>query len=146
VSASPADQFDQHYGPNFTYAEFCCKCDRCQIERETGTDEGEWMHTPEFRAFMFKLIKMRNLLGWPFNINSGYRCPIYNDSLYEGDGTHLEGPHTIGAADVGCAFERAYALVDLATREQMGVGPTQHGKVADRFVHVDNQGPRLWTY
>ncbi len=138
--------FANNFGPNFTYQEFRCKCDVCQAMTATGQDDGGWFLTPEFKAFMFRLIKLRNLLGWPFNINSGHRCGPYNDSLYDGDGEHLDGPHTIGAADVGCAFERAYDLIDLATANRMGVGPTQHGPVADRFVHVDNLGRRFWTY
>jgi hypothetical protein len=143
-------EFENRYGPHFTYDEFRCKCDVCRAMSETNQDDGSWHIEPEFQAFMFKLIKLRNLLGWPFSINSGYRCPDYNDQIYvargSDPGTHRAGPHTIGAADVRCSFERAYQLMDLATAENMGVGPRQHGPVANRFIHVDNQGPRIWTY
>lgn len=138
--------FERLYGPFFGYEEFLCKCDTCQ----TGDHDAAWFCTAEFKAFMEMLINMREALGFPFQINSGHRCPAYNDEIYQAlgaePGTHFDGPHTKGAADVGCAFERAYALINLATSREMGVGPTQHGPVADRFIHVDNQGPRIWTY
>lgn len=95
---------------------------------------------------MKKLMYMRAELGFPFSINSGYRCSDYNDSLYKSDLTHLHGPHTIGAADIRASFERSYQIIKLATSMDMGVGPTQHGKVDDRFIHVDNMGTRFWTY
>lgn len=134
-----SEDFANRYGPHFTWDEFKCKCGECD-------PTNMWYTEPEFAAFMFKLIKLRNILGWPFIINSGYRCPAYNDSLYDSDGTHLDGPHTLGGADVKCSFERAYQLVDYATHEKMGIGIKQHGPVAKRFLHLDNLGHRIWTY
>ncbi len=139
------DDFRYRYGPFFTYKEFKCKCDVCNGPIQVP---GDWFRTPEFMAFMRKLIDIRTRLGWPFQINSGHRCVLHPDEVKKktGPGPYMDGPHTIGAADIGCAFERAYQLNREASILNMGVGPTQHGPVADRFIHVDNQGPRIWTY
>lgn len=134
------DEFRDLYGPFFTYEEFKCKCSKCNGPIQVP---GDWFRTPEFKAFMHILIGIREELGWPMQINSGYRCPDHPEEAKKEGGP---GPHNKGAADVGCAFERAYQLIDVATTLKLGVGPVQHGAVADRFVHVDNQGPRLWTY
>ena len=138
-------QFQSLFGPYFTLDEFRCKC-RTADNRVACEAPENWWLTPEFKAFMAKLVRMRNELGFPFVINSGYRCPAYNDSLYDSDGTHRDGPHTIAAADIKVNFERMYDLVNLATEYEMGVGIDQKGDVAKRFVHVDNLGRRLWTY
>ena len=95
---------------------------------------------------MKKLQALRSVCGFPFQINSGYRCPAYNDSLYTGDGSHLDGPHTKGAVDIGCSFERAYKLQKEAFEMEFGVGVKQHGPIKGRYVHVDDQGMRSWTY
>lgn len=138
--------FKLMYGPHFTFDEFACKCGVCQHQVKNGTAFSYWFMKPEFEAFMGKLIPLRVDLGFPFFINSGYRCGPYNDSLYRGDGTHLDGPHTKGAADIAVSFERAYKLIAAAMARDMGVGPVQHGPNGQRFVHVDNLGPRFWTY
>lgn len=141
------EKFADLYGPYFSHGEFRCKCPTCMTMR---TDDTEWFTTAEFKTFMAVLVAMRGDLCFPFKINSGYRCPDYNDSLYVAKGHepggHRDGPHTIGAADIGCSFERAYRLIKLATNLDLGVGPVQTGLVAARFVHVDNLGPRFWTY
>lgn len=140
------NMFAKAYGPFFTYDEFLCKCNTCETRSKGGFDTGEWFETPEFSSFMSELIDLRIDVAFPFVINSGHRCPLYNDSLYGAEGTHLEGPHTKGAADIKVMFERAYALTRAAMARGMGVGPSQRGRPGDRFVHVDAQGPRLWTY
>lgn len=144
-----AEDFERRYGPNFTWAELRCKCDACRNDPNIEL-ESNWYSTPEFWAFMKRLKRMRDQLGFPFPVNSGYRCPAYNDQIYvdlgEEPGTHLDGPHTIGAADIKASFERAYQLVAIATDLEMGVGIDQKGDVATRYVHVDNLGPRIWTY
>ena len=61
-------------------------------------------------------------------------------------GGHLDGPHTKGAADIRVSFERAYKLNHMASELGMGIGVKQHGDVAKRFLHVDNQGDRIWSY
>jgi hypothetical protein len=144
--AAQATAFREIAGSYFTLAEFRCKCDVCQAD-ELNSD---WFQTEAFRAFMGVLGTIRSLAGFPFPVNSGHRCPAYNDQIYvdrgEEPGEHLEGPHTIGGADIGASFSNAYAITNLATRLDMGVGIHQRGDVADRYIHVDNQGPRIWTY
>ena len=141
-----AEEFEQLYGPFFTYQEFRCKCDRCSLKSTQKIDSGRWFKTPEFKSFMLVFIELRIECNFPFKINSGYRCPDYNDSLYQSDGRHLDGPHTKGAADVEASFERGYKLNKKASARDMGIGPVQKGPLAKRFLHVDNLGPRLWTY
>lgn len=121
---------------NFTSEEMVCKCGNCSLP----IDE------PEFQNFMEKLQALRSVCGFPFQINSGYRCPDYNDSLYSGDGTHLDGPHTKGAADIGVSFERSYKLQKEAFEMEFGIGVKQHGPVGGRYVHIDDQGMRNWSY
>lgn len=145
INTAILEKFRGLYGPYFTVLEFRCKCNRCQ-----EADETRWFITPEFRAFMGKLIKLRKELGFPFIINSGYRCPDYNDELYvkmgEIPGKHLDGPHTKGAADIAVHHERAYDLIDGASSMGMGLGMHQRGPYAGRYIHLDNQGKRPWTY
>lgn len=76
-------------------------------------------------------------------VNSGHRCSNYNNEI---SSTGEDGPHTRGAADIGIIFERMYLLVDEATTRKFGVGIRQHGPLEKRMIHLDNDGPRLWTY
>jgi len=142
-------EFDQLYGPFFSYTEFRCRCDHCQSQFSEYTSIDDfyfWYKTPEFKSFMEQLMAMRIKLGFPMVINSGYRCPDYNDSLYQNDGKHLNGPHTKGAADIAVHHERMCVLVKEATSREMGIGIKQHGSVEKRFIHLDNLGFRIWTY
>ena len=134
------EEFLAVYGPYFSWDEFVCKCGTCHEEVPT------WFANPEFSSFMERLMQLRSDLGFPFQINSGYRCPKYNDSLYDSDGTHLDGPHTKGAADIGVSFERAYKLINAASHMGMGLGIHQRGQVSRRYIHLDDLGPRIWTY
>lgn len=134
-----SDDFAAEFGPYFTYNEFRCKCDACRV----SIDDGVWFRNPEFKAFMKSLIWIREEVQFPFIINSGYRCPAYNNEI---SSTGPRGPHTMGAADIKVAFERAYELVNAAFVMNMGVGISQKGEVASRFIHVDNMGKRLWSY
>lgn len=132
------------YGDRFfTYDEFACKCERCQAVRLNDAETGRWFMTPEFQSFMRKLQCLRVELGFPFSVNSGYRCEYHSEEASKKGGP---GPHNTAAADIKCSFERSYKLIAAATREGMGVGPVQHGPTGNRFVHVDNQGERFWTY
>ena len=129
----------------FTYEEFMCKCDTCVTHREQGSFY-LFFTTPEFKSFMERLTALRLDCGFPFPINSGWRCmqhPIEAARIAKGK---PPGPHYWGAADIKASFERAYPLMATAMQRGMGVGAVQHGPVGNRFVHVDNQGMRVWTY
>ncbi len=128
---------------NITADEMRCKCGTCLLPIEDS----------EFYSFCVELQVLRSRLGFPFHFTSFYRCPAYNDSLYVGmegkhhvAGEHLDGPHTIGAADLAISFERMYQLVREVVDLEMGIGIKQHGSLGGRYVHIDNLGPRLWTY
>lgn len=146
VEAAQRQAFREIAGSFFTLEEFRCKCDVCQ----DNPLDSEWFETEEFVAFMAKLGTLRSICGFAMPVNSGHRCPAYNDQIYvdrgADPGEHLEGPHTIGAADVGVHHQHAYIMDKNAKRMDLGVGAHQRGEVADRYIHVDNQGPRIWTY
>lgn len=114
---------------HFTADEFVCAC--CGEERME-------------HFFLADLDDVREKLGFPIIVNSGYRCPEYNDKI---SSTGRAGPHTTGlSADLGVSFHRAKPLLKLALEVFKGVGIKQHGAAASRFVHVDNVRERIWTY
>jgi zinc D-Ala-D-Ala carboxypeptidase len=112
----------------FTEDEFRCRCGCGKAEMD------------EF--FVKTLDQVRDELGFPLVITSGYRCPDWNEQV---SSSGRSGPHTTGkAADVGVSYARARKFITLAVTEFMGVGVKQHG--VGRFIHVDMLEPRLWTY
>lgn len=98
-------------------------------------------------SLMNKLQKMRDLCGFPFKINSGFRCPDYNEKI---SSTGRTGPHTKGrAVDIGVEGTKAYLVVDAAYEVGMtGIGFQQKG--GGRFIHVDDlttpPRPNVWSY
>ena len=102
-------------------------------------------------AFIDRLDDLREQLGFPLIITSGYRCPKHNNAVST---TGDDGPHTTGrAADVGISGPAALALVRRATGDGMqGIGLNQRGPHEKRFVHLDDlqspehPRPNLWTY
>ena len=137
------EEFNKLYGPYFSYEEMKCHCNRCEDHRVVSGDRGDWYKTPEFKSFMSHLIVLRIRMGFPFHVNSGYRCPEYNNNI---SSTGLDGPHTKGATDIGVSWERMYSLVDEATTMKLGVGINQKGSSNQRFIHLDGLGRRLWSY
>lgn len=112
---------------HFTESEFKCPCcGKAQMDQE-------FLETLDF---------VRNALGFPFVITSGYRCPDYNNQI---SSTGSDGPHTTGkAADIALSYANARAAIDLFVYEFNGIGLKQHG--TGRFIHVDQLEPRIWTY
>lgn len=87
--------------------------------------------------FMQRLDRLRDLVGFPLRITSGYRCPVYNDKIAaSGRG----GPHTTGrAVDLLISGGRAWELVGEAIKHGFtGVGVKQKGPHAGRFIHLDD--------
>ena len=115
--------------PNFSEAELACKhTGRCLMEP----------------AFMDRLQKLRDTLGHPLPITSGYRDPSHPaERKKEKPGSHSRGR----AVDIAVTGERAFHLVMAAGR----LGFTGIG-VADKFVHLDDMidfhvhRPTLWVY
>lgn len=100
--------------------------------------------------FVLKLDVLREKMGHPLLLTSGYRCPAHNSAV---SSTGPNGPHTTGkAADIQISGAEAYRLV----REAMllgfaGIGVNQKGFHAGRFIHVDtlptsSNRPMIWTY
>ncbi len=116
---------------NFKREEFACShCGKNEIKDE----------------LISLLQTLRDSLGVPIRITSGYRCPEYNKLVSP---TGATGPHTTGlAADIGVDREAAVNLLEAALKLPFrGFGLNQKG--GGRFVHLDIL-PRptrtIWTY
>lgn len=120
---------------HFTVEELSCRCG-CGVAA---------MNDP----FMVRVVTLRDMLGFPLPISSGYRCAKHN---LETSDTGNDGPHTRGVAvDIGVSRYNATLLVRAALSMGFrGVGIKQHGPDAGRFVHIDDDPTRtaqiLWTY
>lgn len=115
---------------HFTEDEFRCQCGcgRADMDEE----------------FVRKLDTIRENLGFPLHINSGFRCPDHNDAV---SNSGRDGPHTTGkAADVGVAYGEARRFLLPAVVQFNGVGINQKGQAGQRFIHVDDLGYRCWSY
>lgn len=100
---------------------------------------------------MEKIQAMRTEAGFPFRVNSGFRCPAYNKSIGGGP------THPLGLAiDIGVSGNQAYTVVKLAMAHGIkGIGVSQQGKYGGRFIHLDiaDNGiiegiyrPTIWSY
>jgi len=123
--------------PHFKLRELQCRC--CG---RMGIDQD----------FLNRLEDLRVAYGKPMIINSGYRCPRYNNRVST---TGLNGPHTIGAVDVRVSGAEAHILLHMALLVGFsGIGVKQHGPHEGRFIHLDNlpihapshPRPWVWTY
>lgn len=104
-------------------------------------------------AFMDKLQTLREVAGFPFHINSGYRSPKHNKKVSPATG--LTGPHTTGrAVDIAAYGGQARTLLNFALQSGFtGIGVKQNGPRKGRFIHLDDlhepdHAPRpwLWSY
>lgn len=129
--------------PFFKADELRCKCGNC---------DGGTMN----KFFMRRLISVREDLGFPLILSSGYRCPAHNAKE---SSTGLTGPHTTGrAVDIQVYGHRAMLLAQAAYRYGIvgvnhgGLGISQKGPYAKRFLHLDDltaqdiAGPRPWVW
>jgi len=116
---------------HFNSEEFACKC--CGVSH---------MNT----EFMGKLENLRQEVGVPFIITSGYRCPAHNQKV----GGAVTSAHLYGqAADIKLAGSDAARLVARAASLGItGLGLKQHGDYDARYVHVDTRHDTftVWTY
>lgn len=129
------------WAPQFTPLEFDCHhCGELIIDTD----------------FLDSLHGLRKRFGEPLLIGSGYRCPVHN---VEVSGTGPRGPHTVSrekgaAADIRIFGPGAFRLLGLALAPGAGftgVGVSQRGALAARFIHVDNYPngpdcPRPWCW
>lgn len=144
---------------HFNWSEFDSK----DAQRQRIPGSGERMMN---RPFVGDLDLVRQLMGQPLNVTSGYRTPAYNRIV---SSTGEAGPHTTGkAADLAAAGQHAFRLMVAAvlvkayragvleeadlTPETLdrvvkasfqGIGLQQASKIphAGRFVHLDTCTP-----
>jgi zinc D-Ala-D-Ala carboxypeptidase len=118
--------------PNFPVSDMACKCGKCGGVANMGHD------------FMLKLQVMRDIVGKPFVITSGYRCAQHPEELRKAKpGSHNQGT----AADIatGDGLMR-YEVIKAALEVGMvGLG------IANGFIHVDSghkyaTRPVQWKY
>ena len=124
--------------PHFQEPEMQCQCGCGRADMDAD--------------FMEALQAIRQALG-TLRVSSGFRCPEYNARVST---TGQTGPHTTGrAVDLQVMGGRAYALIAVAQAHGMtGLGISQKGARATRFVHLDNlqasdtggMRPWLWSY
>lgn len=119
---------------NFKIDEFACKhCGKNEISHE----------------LIDKLQSLREDLGFPFVISSGYRCdehPIEKNK--KSPGTHAQGI----AVDIACSHQNALKIVSAAEGYGFtGIGVNQKG--SGRFIHLDigkasasRPRPHIWSY
>lgn len=121
---------------HFDLDEFRCKCG-CQ--QNYISDE-----------FVTLLDELRELVGFPLVVTSGYRCPDHNNRV---SSTGRTGPHTTGqAADISVDRFRAFRVMSKAADMGFtGIGFKQHG--GGRFMHLDTlpnadgqPRPTIWSY
>ena len=101
-------------------------------------------------GFMDNLQILRNELGRPLTITSGYRSPRHSiEAAKKAPGTHAMGR----AVDIACAGVVALEIL----REALAVGFTGIGvkqKGENRFLHLDDlklgehtaPRPTIWSY
>ena len=114
--------------PNFRPAEFACKC-------AGRFCDGRYWHDEEF---LDALQALRREAGRPLVINSGHRCPEWNEAS---DGAR-KSPHLKIAADIALEGHDRWALRDAAIRcgfKGLGFGRT--------FLHIDRRANEArWDY
>lgn len=113
----------------FNYSEFKCRC-------------GKNHPSPMNPDFIAKLTAMRAESPFPFVINSGFRCPMWNKHENGKSGSlHLIGR----AADIVCYSSYCRSLLVISAHKHgmfgIGIGPD--------FVHVDDRKEseqEMWHY
>jgi zinc D-Ala-D-Ala carboxypeptidase len=110
---------------------------KCQHCGEQGID----------KIFMEKVDKLREELGFPFPVTSGYRCSKHPIEARK----KRSGAHSTGRAiDIGVSGNKAYRLIKAAQQAGFtGVGVNQKG--TGRFIHLDDledslDQPRPWVW
>lgn len=118
---------DEHLSQNFGSDEFDCKCSG--LCRETIIDP----------VLIERLQDMRNAIGKPIRINSGYRCAKWNAK----QGGKTNSQHLFGkAADIQVSGLTGKELAAYARKS----GFTAIG-IGDDWIHVDTRNGKYdWRY
>ena len=126
---------------NFSSAEMMCSCG-C----------GEDSMDPDFMSI---LQNIRDEMNRPLKISSGVRCAKFNARV---SSTGANGPHVprakgTQACDIVISGADALRLIDVARKHGVsGVGISQRGPHAKRFIHCDtlddshHPRPTMWSY
>ncbi len=102
------------------------------------------------KDFMIRIEALREQLGFPFPVNSAYRCPEHPiEARKSSPGAHSTGQ----AIDIGVQGEKAHMLLDAALQAGFtGIGVSQKGSLG-RFIHLDDLDgsserprPTVWSY
>lgn len=120
--------------PHFSEAELKCRCG-------CGREEMD-------NKFMTRLVALRDLVGFPLPVTSGFRCRDHNAKV---SSTGPNGPHTTGkAVDILINRVKAAELLKMALMMGFkGIGARQHGDDEQRIVHLDDTDRPyqiFWTY
>lgn len=112
----------------FKKSEFSCPCGECGRT---------WMD----RDFVGRLDSVREVLGFPIKINSGYRCEKYNEKI----GGSPNSQHIKGlAVDIHIVNgqHRYKLLKEVFEMNFSGIG------FGDTFLHIDDRvgTQTTWTY
>jgi hypothetical protein len=97
-------------------------------------------------GFMHKLVQVRIMCGFPFRVNSLYRCPNHNSSV---SSTGFRGPHTTGRAIDIAAPTSAMRLAILEAAHTHGF---RRFGIARTFIHIDDLTTEdgfpegIWSY
>lgn len=118
----------------FTTREFECQCANasCQVQRLNV-------------KIIHKLQIIREALGAPIKVTSGYRCKAHQKALESTPGieTVSVSQHVLGnAADISVDKSLFTKLLMLAESNFLAVG------IGKSFLHVDLRGPKVrrWSY
>ena len=126
---------------NFAISEMECKCGCGAADMDED--------------FMKILQNIREDMNRPLKISSGVRCANHNSKVSSTgkDGPHVPRTNGTAASDILIAGADAWRLIDIARKHGIsGVGISQRGNHAKRFIHLDtisdNHHPRptMWSY
>ena len=126
---------------NFSVAEVECSCGCGSADMDPD--------------FMKILQNIREDMNRPLRISSGVRCAKRNAEVSStgSNGPHVPRENGTAASDILIAGADALRLVDIARKHGIsGVGISQRGTHAKRFIHLDtisdNHHPRptMWSY
>ena len=105
--------------------------------------------------FMDILQNIREDMNRPLKISSGVRCAKHNSivSSTGSNGPHVPRKEGTKASDILISGADALRLVDIARKHGIsGVGISQRGPHAKRFIHIDTLSddkhprPTMWSY
>ena len=105
--------------------------------------------------FMSILQNIRDEMKRPLKISSGVRCAKRNAEVSStgSNGPHVPRTNGTQASDIVIAGADALRLIDIARKHGVsGVGISQRGTHAKRFIHIDTLSdekhprPTMWSY